>query len=594
MAYQAPVRDYTFLVKDVLKIDQHQDVFSEVDSDTVVQILEEGAKFAEGVVAPLHRIGDQQGCKLDSETHTVTAPDGFKDAYHQMCEAGWTAMAAHTEYGGQGMPHLVNIAMNEFVSAANPAFGMYPGLTHGAYSALYAGGTDAQKDLYLPKMASGEWSGTMNLTEPHCGTDLGMLRTKAVPNGDGTYKITGQKIWISAGEHDFTSNIVHLVLARIEGAPQGVKGISLFVVPKFLPDADGNPGDRNSLHCAGLEHKMGIHGNSTCVMVYEDAKGWLVGKENEGLKVMFVMMNEARLGTGLQGLSIGAAALQAATEFAKDRIQGRSLTGPKFPAQQADPIIVHPDVRRMLLESRALIEGGRAFISWVALQNDLLHKSTDEAVRTKASDYMGLLTPIVKAYLTDRGFKVAVDSMQVHGGSGYTEHYPASQYLRDARITMIYEGTNGVQALDLVGRKLAANGGRGIMTFFGEVDGTVAELDGKDAIAPFVKGLKDAKDRLQQATMWLMQNGLANPDNAGAASLDYLHLFGQTALALMWARMAHAAQEQIDAGNTDPFYTTKLAIGRVFLERILPDSAAHLAKLTSGSDALMSLEADLI
>ena len=446
--------------------------------------------------------------------------------------------------------------------------------------------------MYLPKMASGEWGGTMNLTEPQCGTDLGLIRTKAVPNGDGSYDITGQKIWISSGEHDFTDNIIHLVLARIEGAPAGIKGISLFVVPKVFVNADGSLGERNEgAQCAGLEHKMGIHGNATCVMSYENAKGWLVGTENKGMAAMFVMMNEARLGTGLQGHSIGTAAYQAAVEFAKDRLQGRSLTGPKNADGPADPIIVHPDVRRMLLESKAYVEGGQAFILWTALQADL-QKSDDEATAQKARDYMGLITPVVKAFLTDRGFHVASLAMQVHGGSGYTEHFPASQHLRDARITLIYEGTNGVQALDLVGRKLPANGGRAIMNWFADIDAFVSDNAGNEAIKPFIDGLSDSKKKLQEASMWLMQNGMQNPDNAGAASTDYLHIFGLTAMAYVWAQMAIAAQKAIDGGSDDPFYVTKLQTGRYFVERILPDAGSHLAKLKTGADVLMAMPAE--
>jgi alkylation response protein AidB-like acyl-CoA dehydrogenase len=469
---------------------------------------------------------------------------------------------------------------------------MYPGLTAGAYWGLNANGSDEQKAMYLPKMAIGEWGGTMNLTEPQCGTDLGLIRTKAVPNGDGSYNITGQKIWISSGEHDFTDNIIHLVLARIEGAPEGIKGISLFVVPKVFVNEDGSLGERNvGAACAGLEHKMGIHGNATCVMAYENARGWLVGPENKGMAGMFVMMNEARLGTGLQGLSIGTAAYQAAVEFAHDRLQGRSLTGPKTPELPADSIMVHPDVRRMLLEAKAFIEGGQAFTLWTALQADLQH-SGDAAEAQKAHDYMGLITPVLKAYLTDKGFHVASLAMQVHGGSGYTEHFMASQYLRDARITMIYEGANGIQALDLVGRKLPANGGRAIMSWFADIDAFVAENGAEGPIKPFVDGLADAKKKLQEGTMWLMQNGMQNPDNAGAASTDYLHVFGLTALAYMWAQMAKAAQAQVDAGTSDPFYANKLMTGRYFVERILPDTAAHLAKLKTGADVLMAMPAE--
>ena len=591
MPYKAPVRDLTFFLNEVLEIDRYtnQAGFSDVSSDLVGQILEEGAKFAEEVIAPLNRVGDQEGCKWDDGK--VTGPTGWKEAYLQMVEAGWPSLTCDPEYGGQGMPAIVGMAFGQFTAAASPAFSMYPGLTHGCYEALHANGNPEQKAKYLPKLASGEWGGTMNLTEPQCGTDLGLIRSKAVPNGDGSYAITGQKIWISSGEHDFTDNIIHLVLARIEGAPAGIKGISLFVVPKFMVNDDGSLGERNSLKCVGLEHKMGIHGNATCVMQYDDARGWLVGQENKGMAAMFVMMNEARLGTGLQGLAIATAAYQAGAEFARDRLQGRSLTGPKNADGPADPIIVHPDVRRMLLEAKAIVEGGQAFVLWTALQADL-QRAEDEAVATKARDYMGLITPVLKAYLTDRGFHAASLAMQVHGGSGYTEHFPASQYLRDARITMIYEGANGIQALDLVGRKLPANGGRAIMSWFADIDAYVAEHGGNEAIRPFIDGLAESRKALQEGTMWLMQNGMQNPDNAGAASTDYLHIFGLTALAYVWAQMAVAAQKQIDAGSTDPFYAGKIATGRYFVERMLPDVGAHLRKLKTGADVLMSVPAD--
>lgn len=594
MAYQPPVRDHAFLLRDVLKIDQYAELpaFADASIDVVDQIIEEAGRFTGEVLAPLNSVGDKQGCVWNPD-NTVKTPDGFKEAYKQLCEGGWTAIGSDPNYGGQGLPHVVNLSFSEMSSSANMAFSMYPGLAHGAYSAIHYGGSDAQKDLYLPKMVSGEWTGTMNLTEPHCGTDLGLLRTKAVPQADGSYRITGQKIWISAGEHDMADNIVHLVLARIEGAPAGVKGISLFIVPKFLPKADGSVGERNEgAKCVGLEEKMGIHGNATCVMQYEDAKGWLIGEENSGLKLMFVMMNEARLGVGLQGVAQAEAAYQAAVSFAKDRLQGRSLTGPKNPDGPADPIIVHPDVRRMLLDSKAVIEGGRAFLFWTALHGDLAHAHPDEAVRQKANDYMGLMTPVLKGYLTDKGFKICSDAMQVHGGSGFTEHFPASQYLRDCRIALIYEGTNGIQALDLVGRKLAANGGRAVMSFFAEVDQFVSE-NGDDAeLKPFVEGLASAKAQLQDATLWLMQNGLQNPDNAGAASTDYMHLFGLTGLAYMWTLMAKASLAKIAEGSTDPLYATKLTTGRYFIERLLPDAASHLAKLKTGSATLMSLPAE--
>jgi len=594
MAYQPPARDHVFLLRDVLEIDRYANLpgFADAPMDVVEQIIEEAARFTGEVLAPLNSVGDKQGCTWHPD-HTVTTPTGFKEAYRQLCAGGWTGLGSDTAYGGQGLPHVVNLSFSEMSSSANMAFSMYPGLAHGAYSAIHTGGTDEQKQTFLPKMVSGEWTGTMNLTEPHCGTDLGLLRTKAVPQADGSYRISGQKIWISAGEHDMADNIVHLVLARIEGAPAGVKGISLFIVPKFLPKADGSVGARNEgVKCVGLEDKMGIHGNATCVMQYDEAEGYLIGEENSGLRIMFVMMNEARIGVGLQGIAQAEAAYQAARDFAKDRLQGRSLTGPKNPDGPADPIIVHPDVRRMLMDSRAMIEGGRAFLFWTALHGDLAHGHDDEAVRQKAGDYMGLLTPVLKGYLTDKGFKVCVDAMQVHGGSGFTEHFPASQYLRDCRIALIYEGTNGVQALDLVGRKLAANGGRAVMSFFAEVDAFV-EANGADPeLKPFLEGLAGAKAQLQDATMWLMQNGLANPDNAGAASTDYMHLFGITGLAYMWALMAKVALAKIAGGDSDPFYSSKVAVGRYFLERVLPETGAHLAKLKTGSATMMALPAE--
>ena len=591
MAYKAPVRDLSFVLHDVLEVERYANHFADADlsRDLIDQIVAEGGKFAEEVIAPINRPGDQEGCHIEGDV--VTTPKGWKEAYHQMVEAGWTSLSFGTEYGGQGLPAIVSMAVGQFTAAASAAFSMYPGLTAGAYHGIEASASDELKQIYLPRMATGEWTGTMNLTEPQCGTDLGMVRTKAVPNGDGSYSITGQKIWISAGEHDFADNIIHTVLARVEGAVPGIKGLSLFVVPKFLVNEDGSIGERNGVQCAGLEHKMGIHGNATCVMAYENAKGWLIGEEGRGMNNMFVVMNEARLGTGLQGLAIGDAAYQAAVEFANDRLQGRALTGAKNPDGPADPIMVHPDVRRMLMESKAFVEGGRAFILWTALQADL-QKSSDEATATKAKDYMGLITPVLKAYLTDKGFHVASLAMQVHGGSGYTEHFPASQYLRDARITMIYEGTNGIQALDLVGRKLPSNGGRAIMSWFADIDAFVAENGEDEAIKPFVDGLADTKKKLQDGTMWLMQNGMANPDNAGAASTDYLHIFGLTALAYMWAQMAKSAQTKIAAGDADPYYVTKLQTGRYFVERILPDAAAHLVKMKTGAELLMQMPAE--
>ena len=591
-SYSAPLRDQRFVLNEVLNVQQYGNLpsFADAPDDIVNAVLEEGGKFCENVLYPLNKVGDREGCTLSDGV--VTTPTGFDDAYNQLTEAGWTALSAPTEYGGQGLPHYLNLAFSEILSASNMAFGMYPGLTGGAAQALLVGGSQEQKNLYLPKMFSGEWSGTMNLTEPHCGTDLGMLRTKAVPNGDGSYKITGQKIWISAGEHELSNNIVHLVLARIEGAPEGVKGISLFVVPKYLPTEDGEPGTRNTLQCGGLEEKMGIHGNATCVMNYDEATGWLVGEENKGLKIMFVMMNEARLGVGLQGLSLAETAYQYSLAFAKDRLQGRSLTGPKNPDGPADPIIVHPDVRRMLMNQKVFVEGARAFTYWTGLQADLEHKAEDEATREKAGDYMALLTPIVKAYLTDKGYESVSTGLQIHGGSGFTQEWGVEQTLRDARITLIYEGTNGVQALDLVGRKLAMAGMRPINTFMAELDVFIAENEANAELKLYVDGLAAVKAKLQKATSWLVEKGLENFDNAGAASTDYLHLFGLTCFAYMWAKMAKSAAAQLAEGSDDPIYATKLVTAKYFVERWLPDADAHLARIETGAETMMTLHAD--
>ena len=593
-SYKAPLREYRFILKDVLDIERYSNLpsFSDAPIDLIDQVLEEGAKFCEGVLAPLNRVGDEHGCRRNDDG-SVTTPPGFKDAYDQFVAAGWPALSSDPNYGGQGLPHVVALAWSEMCSSSNMAFTMYPGLSHGAYEAIRRHGSDAQRQTYLPKLVTGEWTGTMNLTEPHCGTDLGMLRTKAIPQGDGAYRITGQKIFISAGEHDLAKNIIHLVLARIEGAPQGTKGISLFIVPKFLVKADGSLGERNGVVCGKIEEKMGIHGNSTCVLNYDDAVGYLIGAENKGLHAMFTMMNVARLGVGLQGLSQGEVAYQNAVAYAKDRLQGRSITGAKNPDGPADPIIVHPDIRRMLMDAKSFNEGARAFAFYTALHGDLLTVSPDEKVREKADDYMALMTPVIKSFLTDGGYKNATNAQQVFGGHGYIEEQGMSQFVRDARITMIYEGANGIQALDLVGRKLGANGGRAIFAFFNEIDDFVHNHEEDAELKDFLDALKTSKAQLQDGTMWLMQNGMTNFDNAGAASHDYLNLFGVTALTYMWALQAKAALAANNNGAAfDPYYETKLATGRYFLARIAPDAGAHLAKLKSGAAPVMALTAE--
>ena len=592
-SYTAPLKEYRFLLKDVLDIERYSNLptFADAPLDLIDQVLEEGAKFCEGVLAPLNKVGDEHGCKR-ADDGSVTTPPGFKDAYKQLTDAGWPGLTSDPAYGGQGLPHIVGLAWNEMVSSANMAFGMYPGLSHGAYAAIHSHGSDELKQTYLPKLVTGEWTGTMNLTEPHCGTDLGLLRTKAIPQADGTYRISGQKIFISAGEHDLASNIIHLVIARIEGAPAGTKGISLFIVPKFLLDKDGNPGTRNGVVCGAIEEKMGIHGNSTCVLNYDDAVGYLVGQENKGLAAMFTMMNVARLGVGLQGLSQSEVAYQNAVAYAKDRLQMRSITGAKNPNGPADPIIVHPDVRRMLMDAKAFNEGARAFAFWTSLYGDLMHASPDEKVREKAEDYMGLMTPVIKSYLTDKGYANATNAQQIFGGHGYIEEHGMSQFVRDARITQIYEGTNGIQALDLVGRKLGANGGRAIFAFFNEMDDFIHNHEDDAELKEFVDALKGVKAQLQDGTMWLMQNGMTNFDNAGAASHDYLNLFGITALTYMWTLQAKAALAAKKDAAADPYFDIKLATGRYFLARTVPDAAAHLAKVKTGAGPVMALAAE--
>ena len=591
--YKAPVEDVQFLLNDVFQIDRYDNLpgFSDASADVREAILGEAAKFSEEVLQPLNRIGDLEGCKRHDDG-SVTTPKGFKEAFKQFAEGGWLGLSAPTEYGGQGLPVTLSQAVNEFLCSANMAFTMYGGLTMGATAALLVHGDAEQKQTYVPKMVAGEWTGTMNLTEPHCGTDLGLLRTKAVRQADGSFKITGTKIFISAGEHDLTSNIIHLVLARIEGAPAGIKGVSLFVVPKVLVNADGSLGARNGVACGSIEHKMGIHGNSTCVMNFDNATGWLIGGENKGMQGMFVMMNEARLGVAVQGLAQSEVAYQNAVAYARDRLQGRSLTGPKAPDKPADPIIVHPDVRRTLLTIRAFNEAARAMVVWTALKSDVVHKSGDPKDRQDADDHMGLMTPVLKGFLTEIGFANAVQAQQMYGGHGYIAEQGMEQFVRDARIAMIYEGANGIQALDLVGRKLPRDGGRAVMAFFSEVAAFAKDHGADEAMKPYITPVSTGLGHLQQATTWLMQNAMMKPDNAGAAATDYLHLFGFVTLGYMWARMAKVALDKIAAGGATPYLSTKLVTGRFFMERMLPETALHLARIQTGCATTMELTAD--
>ena len=591
-SYKAPVDDTLFLMRDVLEFERYGNLprFAEAPIDVVEAVLRESGKFAEEVLQPLNHSGDLEGCKRDAAGNVAT-PKGFKEAYKAFVEGGWVGLARDPAYGGQGLPHALAVALSEYSISANLAFAMYPGLTNGATAALEVHANDALKAKYLPNLTSGHWTGTMNLTEPHCGTDLGLIKTRAVRQADGSYAITGQKIFISAGEHDLAENIIHLVLARIEGAPAGVKGISLFLVPKVLVNEDGSLGARNGVVCGSIEHKMGIHANSTCVLNYDGATGWLVGEENRGLNAMFVMMNGARLGVAVQGLSISEVAYQNAAAYAKERLQGRSLTGAKEPGKAADPLLVHPDIRRMLLEIRAFNEAARALMLWVALSHDESLQSPDEAARRAADDRVGLLTPVIKGVFTDCGFANAVKAQQVLGGHGYIAEWGMEQFVRDARIAMIYEGANGVQALDLVGRKLPKDGGRAITAFFGEAAGFLAAHKEDAALAPYLAPVKTAVGQLQQATMWLMQNGMKNPDNAGAASTDYMHLFGLTALSYMWARIAKAVLARQAKGDSNEALDSKLPLAKFFAARMLPEAGACLARLSSGADVVMELPA---
>ena len=590
--YTAPARDTRFIVNEVLNLAGYGNLpgFESATSDIIDTVIGEGGKFCAEVLAPINRSGDEEGCTRNAD-NSVTTPAGFKEAYKAFCEAGWGTISQPEEFGGQGMPHVLGFALEEFISSANQAFGMYPGLTNGAVSALLAKGSPEQQEKYLPKMISGEWSGTMNLTEPQCGTDLGLIRTKAEPQADGSYAISGTKIFISAGEHDLTENIIHLVLAKLPGAPDSSKGISLFVVPKFLVNEDGSIGERNGVACGSIEEKMGIHGNSTCLLNYDGAKGWLVGEENRGLAAMFIMMNAARLGVGIQGLSQAEVAYQNAVAYALDRRQGRALTGPAEPEAKADPIVVHPDVRRMLMDAKAFTEGMRALALWGALLVDLSHKAETEEERQEADQLIGLLTPVIKGYGTDKGYAVATDMQQVFGGHGYIREWGMEQFVRDARIAQIYEGTNGVQAMDLCGRKLAQKGGAGIQAFFKLIGEECAEAKKDEAMAPLAEKLEKALGEQQAATMWFMQHAMQNPNDLGAGAHHYMHIMGIVTLGFMWLRMAKVANGKLADGGADKaFYETKLTTARYYVERYLPDAGALRRKIEAGSESLMALD----
>lgn len=584
--YKAPVKDMLFVLNDVLKLERYSNLesFAEATPDIIAAIVEQGGKFCEEVLQPINLSGDKEGCTRH-EDGSVTTPKGFKEAYDLYCQGGWGGLTAPTEFGGQGLPWVLSVIIQELTASANLGFSLYPFLTAGVAGLLNKIGTDEQKKTYLPNMISGKWTGTMNLTEPQCGTDLRLLRTKAEPQGDGSYQITGTKIFISAGEHDLSENIIHLVLARIPGGPEGVKGISLFLVPKLI---DGKP---NRVSCGSIEEKMGIHSNSTCLLNYDGATGSLVGKEHEGLRGMFVLMNAARLGTGLQALGLSEVATQNAADYARDRLQGRSLTGVKFPDKVADPIIVHADVRRMLMNARCFNEGGRALALWIGLQMDLEEKAETEDERKTAKNLLALMIPTAKGVMSDLGYANATNAQQVFGGHGYIHEWGMEQFVRDARITMLYEGTNGIQAMDLVGRKLPKDNGEAIRAYFQMIEGYCKEYE-KD-YAEFTDPLKKALGDLQQAAMWLMQNAVKNPDNAGAAATSFMHLMGLVALGHMWAWMAVTSDQALKAGASDKaFHEAKLITARYFMNRHLPQTGSYYKKIEAGSEFMMALPAE--